>query len=396
MKKIILITCYFGKFPWYFPFFLKSCGYNPTVDFIIYSDCKLAFEIPGNVKIISFSLDKFNRLASRKLGFDISVKTPYKLCDFKPAYGAIFQDSISHYEFWGITDIDVVFGRIREFMSEELLERYDVISVRNDYPTGCFMLFKNTKKINLLFTKSKDYKKVFTSDIHYCFDECNFKHGFLQNGGDIFEIECEIESMHHIIKREENNNNLKAHFDFLIIEGLPGQLKWEKGILTFKNEYEILLHHLIRYKSHHYTRKIYWENVPDTFYIDKHLIRKSSMNSLKKWLLFYFFEKIRPFFKEKIFQTDYRISKTLSWNLKGIPKNNYILNGTVIGLSKDYKNNYTISYNATEPRKIFKAVLSKDSFFVESSTGVRYKLIEGIQGWFSLLSRAIIIFMINI
>lgn len=377
MKKIVLITCYFGKFPWYIPLFIKSCGYNPTIDFLIYSDCNSEYKVPDNFKIVPFTLDKFNRLATQKLGFDISVKLPYKLCDFKPAYGVIFNDDVKDYDFWGITDIDIVFGRIREFMSEELLERYEVVSVRNDYPTGSFMLFKNTYEINNLYTKSKDYKRVFTSDTHYCFDECNFKQVYLQNGGDIFEIECEIESMHHIIKREENNNYLKAHFDFLIIEGLPGQLKWEKGILTFKNEYEVLLHHLIRYKSHHYTRKIYWENVPDTFYIDKHLIRKSSLNSLKKCLLFYFFEKIRPYFKEKIFQTDYRISKTLGLNLKGIPKNNFILNGMFLRFYEDPKNYNTISFNAAEPRRIFKSVLSKDSFFVGSSPWVKYQLIEG-------------------
>ena len=35
MKKGVLILPYFGKFNNYFPLFLKSCGYNPSYDFLI-------------------------------------------------------------------------------------------------------------------------------------------------------------------------------------------------------------------------------------------------------------------------------------------------------------------------------------------------------------------------
>ncbi|WP_394801511.1 DUF6625 family protein [Belliella filtrata] len=31
------MTCFFGEFPWYFPLFLKSCRFNPSIDFQIYS-----------------------------------------------------------------------------------------------------------------------------------------------------------------------------------------------------------------------------------------------------------------------------------------------------------------------------------------------------------------------
>ena len=202
MQKILLITCYFGKFPWYFGLFLKSCRYNPTVDFIIFSDCVVPDHLPENVEIVPFTLKEFNLLATEKLGFEVNIISAYKLCDFKPAYGVIFSEYTKTYNFWGMTDIDIVFGRIREFMTDDLLNAYDVISVRNDYPTGSFMLFKNSNKSNTLFMKSKDYKKVFMTNTHYCFDECNFRHRLLQEGEDIFAVDCEIESMHHVIKKE--------------------------------------------------------------------------------------------------------------------------------------------------------------------------------------------------
>ena len=254
MSKLVFLNCFFGSFPWYFSFFLKSCEYNSSIEFLIFSDAKWNEDLPVNVKIIPFSIQEFNALASTKLNLPIDVREGYKLCDFKPAYGRIFHEYIENFKFWGICDIDIVFGRIREFITDEKLNTFEIISVRNDYPTGSFMVFRNNEKINDLFRKSKDHEKVFTSNKHYCFDECNFKHGFLQYGGDIFSIDCEIESMHHVIKKEELTNDLKVHFDFLIIEGLPGKLKWENGILTFKDEFEILMYHLILFKSNSYTK----------------------------------------------------------------------------------------------------------------------------------------------
>ncbi|WP_370580690.1 DUF6625 family protein [Mucilaginibacter sp. FT3.2] len=33
-KSIAIVICYFGKFPWWFSYFLRSFNYNPTVDFL--------------------------------------------------------------------------------------------------------------------------------------------------------------------------------------------------------------------------------------------------------------------------------------------------------------------------------------------------------------------------
>ncbi|GGK10933.1 hypothetical protein GCM10007962_01280 [Yeosuana aromativorans] len=316
-------------------------------------------------------------MATQKLGFKIAVKNAYKLCDFKPAYGIIFSEYIKFYDFWGITDIDIVFGRMSEFMTEELLGKYDVISVRNDYPTGSFMLFKNNILINNLFKKSKDYKKVFQSDTHYCFDECNFKHNFLQGGVDIFDIDCDIESMHHVIKKEEAMNGLKAHFDLLIIEGLPGQLKFEKGLLTFKNEFEVLLHHLILYKANRYARKKEWKHVPNIFYIDKYLIRKSKSNSIKGFLVYGIYNKIIPYLNKLIFKWEYTISNILFIKRKEFRNNSYKLNGLDIKIANNEAKENLIYFNGVKANnQLIKSILNKNSFFVQSFPSVKYHLNE--------------------
>jgi hypothetical protein len=142
-----------------------------------------------------------------------------------------------------------VFGDIREFITGELLNDYDLISVRPDWLTGCFLLYRNISKINTLFRFSKDYQKVFTSDKHYCFDETNFMHDEFSNGKSYTEIASEIESMMHVVKKLEARNYLKPYFDLHIIEGLPGKLKWENGKMYYRGKYEILLYHMIFFKT---------------------------------------------------------------------------------------------------------------------------------------------------
>ena len=93
------------------------------------------------------------------MGFEIVVESGYKLCDFKPALGYIFSDYIKKYDFWGYCDIDIIFGNIRAFMTDDLLNEYDVISARHDYLTGCFALYKNNQDMCELFNKAKTTKK---------------------------------------------------------------------------------------------------------------------------------------------------------------------------------------------------------------------------------------------
>ena len=37
-KKIAFVVPYYGKFPDYFPLWLKTCGTNPTIDFLLFTD----------------------------------------------------------------------------------------------------------------------------------------------------------------------------------------------------------------------------------------------------------------------------------------------------------------------------------------------------------------------
>ena len=122
VEPICLITCWYGTYPWYFSYFIHSCSYNPTIDFYIITDNQqIINNKPENVKIIYKTLEEIKALASKKLGFALNINCPYKLCDFKPAYGFLFPELIKDYDFWGHGDLDVVYGNIRNFMTKEIL-----------------------------------------------------------------------------------------------------------------------------------------------------------------------------------------------------------------------------------------------------------------------------------
>jgi hypothetical protein len=179
----------------------------------------------------------------------VRICFPYKLCDFKPAYGFLFEKHLTGYDFWGHCDLDIIFGDIRAFMTHELLENYDVISSRHDYVTGSFALYKNTPEVNTLFMKSKDFQFVFTSPNHFCFDECAFLFQELQNGASVFDFPEAIQSMTYVVMDEVRKGRLKAHFDFIIVEGTPGKIIWEDGKITYRNEFEAMYYHLIKFKE---------------------------------------------------------------------------------------------------------------------------------------------------
>lgn len=169
MYKICIIGIYFGKFPVYFPLWLNSCKYNETIDFLIITDQKI-INIPNNTSTITMSFIEFKNIVQSKFEFNISLERPYKICDFKPAFGIICEDYIVDYDFWGYCDFDMIFGDLRKYFNDELLYSYDKI-----LSLGHLSLYKNTPENNNRFKLDGsfvgNYHEVFTNDKSYALDE---------------------------------------------------------------------------------------------------------------------------------------------------------------------------------------------------------------------------------
>ena len=171
MKSIAFIIPYFGSLPNYFPAWLNSCRQNPTIDFFLFTDQMIDNAIPENVHIIAISFQEVKDLLQAQFEFPIGLSKPYKLCDYKPVYGAAFADWVDKYDFWGHCDIDLVWGNIRHFFTEELLSSYDRILNQ-----GHCSIYRNTEKVNRYYRTldpmgCMNWRTVYSSEEHFSFDE---------------------------------------------------------------------------------------------------------------------------------------------------------------------------------------------------------------------------------
>lgn len=266
MNKTAFIIPYFGKLPSYFHFFLHSCSYNLAFDFIFFTD--LPVEEKENIKVKKLTLQELNSLASTKLGLKTNIIKPYKLCDFKPAYGKIFEDYLHDYTFWGSVDIDVILGKLSNFIGTEQLEGYDAYSGVKQYLSGSLFLFRNSEKMNNLYTISKDYKTVFQSTDNFIFDECGPLWHELLTGKDLFSLDCPTESITHVMLREEKQGNIRVKYTSDILEEVTKtEVNFsEKGIHMNGKEYISL--HFIYLKTHYYFIIPNWKGIPSQYFID--------------------------------------------------------------------------------------------------------------------------------
>jgi hypothetical protein len=203
--SICLSTCYFGQqFPDYFEYFLRTAAWNNSVDFIIFSDNPPIEPCPSNVKFVQITLSEFSSLASQKMSLSVSVINPYKLNDFKPAYGLLFESYFAAYDFWGSIDIYILLGNIRQFLPDALLEERDFIVIKNESISNVFCLYRNNDSLRCLFMKSSHWQQVFATNDYLCFDNFVFTLQDLQRYGiTITEKEPNFEAMADVLDKED-------------------------------------------------------------------------------------------------------------------------------------------------------------------------------------------------
>jgi hypothetical protein len=167
--SIILIVPFFGPFPNYFDLWLKSCELNDSIRWAVFTDNQTVSQLPQNVQLYNVEFEDFITFVDKKLDCRVNIPKPYKICDIRPAFGIIFEEYIRGYDFWGYCDLDMIFGDIRAFITDEILDRYDKVLNR-----GALSLYRNTDECNQYFRLNHptvNYLSVFNSEKHYGFDE---------------------------------------------------------------------------------------------------------------------------------------------------------------------------------------------------------------------------------
>ena len=110
MQKIVIIFPYFGTLPVQYKMWRASALKNPTVDFLFFTDADV--EPAKNILVHNMRFEEFQKITQQAFDFPIVLNRPYKLCEYKQAYGYILQEYIKEYDFWGFGDLDLYRRRL--------------------------------------------------------------------------------------------------------------------------------------------------------------------------------------------------------------------------------------------------------------------------------------------
>ena len=316
MKKAVIIIPYFGVFPSFFQLFLDSCSNNTLYTWLIYTDIEKEYNIPSNVLIKHIKFTDFIKRIQDKFDFEIEIIRPHKLCDFKVAYGYIFEEEIKEFEYWGHGDLDLIYGNLDNFLSPLINEGYDKI-----YSLGHLSLYKNTHDINRVFMGKHNgnfpYQIIFSTDKAFAFDEWHcplpsINHMFLDRNFKFFEVnQCANLSSTHSNFRLSNyiinfrNYATDANYNnvFSVVDGILKRYYLIDGRVE-KKEYPYIHFHKrsMRVENDNLAKMLI---VPNAFKplntIDASLIKTYSKNKLID----------SQYFKTKIINIRYRIKQLL-------------------------------------------------------------------------------------
>ncbi|MBY6018277.1 hypothetical protein KUW04_10875 [Halomonas denitrificans] len=171
--RIKIVVPYFGKLPDFTELWSLSLEKNSDIDFLLITDdCTSSFYKAPNLTVTHMEFKEFVGLIKRKVNLKREI-TPYKLCDFKIAYGDILGDYLSGADYWGFCDIDLIFGNIRKNLQKALSSGFDKI-----LDLGHLSLMKNNQEMNVLYKRPLlgecIFDNVTRSEIVKVFDEMMF------------------------------------------------------------------------------------------------------------------------------------------------------------------------------------------------------------------------------
>lgn len=196
MYSIAFVIPYFGKLPEMFPLWVQSAACNRDIDFLFFTDQTFPdreIDLPTNIKWHMMSFDELKVQIDHTVGFTTAVFSPYKLCDVRPCYGDVFKKYLAGYDFWGFCDIDLIFGQIRDFITDELLENYEKIG-----SMGHCVIIQNSDKMRKMYRQKIGNEEPYKT-ILFCKDNMSFDEG--GNGDYGFPSICKANDVKEIWRR---------------------------------------------------------------------------------------------------------------------------------------------------------------------------------------------------
>ena len=184
--RIAIVIPYFGAWPAWMNFFIESCRANRGIDWIIFTDADPPDNRAPNVHYVRTSFADYKEMVSDAVGVRVAAEVPYKLCDIRPALPYVHRDLVAGYQFVGTGDVDVIYGDIRAFYGDELLDEYDLFSSHPDRVSGHFCLMRNREDVVSAFQRSPRWKDAFRRTDYVNFDERAFYNLFARRRPKLF------------------------------------------------------------------------------------------------------------------------------------------------------------------------------------------------------------------
>lgn len=234
MKRILFICPYFGVMPYeQMQLWLKSCEYNKDMNWLIITDDRTEYKYPQNVSVEYCEFQELKSKIQAKFDFKIHMNSPYKLCDFKPAYGYIFEEYTQGYDFWGHCDMtDCIFGDLSKFFTEEIFSNNDKIGF-----LGHMTLYRNTFEVNRRFmirTNSNiELCDILGTAEHMAFDEINdysINTIYEENKFPFLRVDymyADLSPMTYGFCKSVYDNDYKQYYE----KRIPMIFEWDKGKL---------------------------------------------------------------------------------------------------------------------------------------------------------------------
>ena len=172
--RVCLVLAYFGRWPAWMEYFLASCRLNPEYHWLIFTDIGQLPSACDNVFVRLISYAELKQRAEAVSQLTVSLEHPYKVCDLKPLYGRIFQHELQGYDFWGYTDLDVIYGRLPSFVFASDLNGCDVFTAAPRLIVGHFTLFRNSPHVCDTFLRVPALSQILGEYECVAFDEQAF------------------------------------------------------------------------------------------------------------------------------------------------------------------------------------------------------------------------------
>jgi hypothetical protein len=179
-----VVIPYFGAWPEWIDLFFESARRNASIDFLVITDCDASQFAAPNILVRSTSFEDYLQMVRNRLRLPFDPADSYKLCDLRPMYGALHESDLASYDFYGWCDVDVLFGDLRSFYTDEILAGHDVLSTHADRISGHLALFRNTERNRHMYRRIYEWRTGLLRPGYGGLDEFGLTHAYLMTAFD--------------------------------------------------------------------------------------------------------------------------------------------------------------------------------------------------------------------